>query len=251
MGNRSNHRSAFRFSLKTLLILVVPISAGLAALRDATSPWLSGVVTVTLLAILGATLAAMFGSRSRRPILGSFAIYCGGYFFLVALSEETGIVSALATTKVNQFLLERFHPRIEDHFSTSPIPVVGRSENGEASKKVSGPRLACIDTRLGYTVHCLALGPLSAVAGMIEQDPGDSAESTATSAAPNESTDKETSEETAGNLLGAVEPPEIADNFLHIAQCLWAIALGAIGGLSALCFLDRADGQASIHHRHT
>ncbi len=240
MGKLANRRSVFRFSLKALLILVVPISAGLAALRDATDAWFCGVVTVTLLAIFTATLAAIYGSRSRRPVWGSFAICCGGYFLLVATSVGSGVISTLVTTKVNEFLLERIHPRIDGPGMPlkSMIPVVGRLEQSDQPEAAS----KCHVIRAESHGQLLALGPLYAIFAMVEPDTSDTQGSADKGPSNAEPADKSDSDGATGDLLGAVEPPEIADNFLHIAQCLWALVLGGAGSIAALC-VSRAERE--------
>jgi hypothetical protein len=184
--SREFRRQAFRFSLKALLLLIVPISAGFAALRDATGAWLTGVFTITLLALLASIVATFFDSHVRRSIWGGFAICCGSYFLLVAWSEESAATKTLATTKLNGLLLQVLHPQ-------------------------------------------------SFLTATVEPGANDSSSTATADGAMIDRTDEKGSGAGSANLLGAVEAPEISDNFRHIAQCLWALLFGVVGAVSAQC----------------
>jgi hypothetical protein len=237
-------RSAFRFSLKALLLFVVPISAGLAALRDATDAWLSGTVTFTLSAIFVAILATIYSSPLRRPVFGAFAICCGIYFFLVLFSDESGIVSAFATSKLNGYLLEKLHPGVPGPSGLiSKIPVVGRAVQSETSEKWFRTRLESNRRTPTVATSDLGLLPVAVLIGMVDANGSDSQTREDSDASTAGGAAAKDVERPAGDSFGSFgaagaivfEAPEVGDNFLHIAQCLWALILGTVAAVSVRC----------------
>jgi hypothetical protein len=67
----------FRFSITMLLMVVAFCGLGLAALRAASGYWAALLVTLALIALLFATVAAVVGER-KAPWIG-FAIFGWGY----------------------------------------------------------------------------------------------------------------------------------------------------------------------------
>ena len=70
----------FRFSLRSIAAAVLCCAVGLAALRESTGYWASAMVTLMILALLGATVAAIVAS-DRTGWIG-FAIFGWGYAIL-------------------------------------------------------------------------------------------------------------------------------------------------------------------------
>jgi hypothetical protein len=120
----------FRFSLRTLLLLVGAASLALAAMRSANYVWASGVVTVTVLAFLASVVLAVTYRAERRSYWIGFAI-CGiGYLLAVTgfasiLAPE--FVMRLATTQSLVFLRDQFHSPMEHQYieggSGTPFPL--------------------------------------------------------------------------------------------------------------------------------
>jgi hypothetical protein len=105
-------RRRFQFSLRTLLIFIVAASLALAAMRYSTAAWTTGVVTVTILLLLGSIMLAFSSRSDRRPFWIGFAV-CGVAYLIVVGS--TGFVAPefvlrLATTKSVEFLRDKLHP---------------------------------------------------------------------------------------------------------------------------------------------
>src|SRR4051812_18918210 len=87
----------FRFHLATLVILVLVLGVGFAALRESTDIWGSGIFTVTLVILLISILLAIHRTGKRRAFWLGFALFGAAY---LGLSLVPPIESRLITTKV-------------------------------------------------------------------------------------------------------------------------------------------------------
>jgi hypothetical protein len=91
----------FRFSIGSLLILVLVLGVGFAALRESTDLWDNGLFSLTLGVLLITVLLAIHRTESRRAFWMGFALF--GSAFL-ALSLVPTIESRLLTTKALTYL---------------------------------------------------------------------------------------------------------------------------------------------------
>ena len=91
----------FRFRIGTLLILIMVLGIGFAALRESNDTWDSGVFTLMLGALLVSILLAIHRFEKRRAFWLGFALFGCGY---LALSLVPSIESRLLTTKALAFL---------------------------------------------------------------------------------------------------------------------------------------------------
>jgi hypothetical protein len=85
-----------RFRIGTLLILIIVLGVGFAALRESNDIWDSGVFTLALAALLVSILLAMHRSEARRAFWIGFALFGAAY---LGLSLVPSINSRLITTK--------------------------------------------------------------------------------------------------------------------------------------------------------
>jgi WD40 repeat protein len=86
----------FRFSIATLLLIVLFVAVAVAALRGATDLWDSGTFGLTLLALLTAVLLGVHRTGDRRAFWVGFALF--GWAYLVA-STVPSIETRLPTTR--------------------------------------------------------------------------------------------------------------------------------------------------------
>jgi hypothetical protein len=86
----------FRFSIASLLGVVLFVAVGAAALRAATDPWDAGVFGITLLLLLTAVLLAVHRTGRRRAYWTGFALFGGAYLAAGAIPP---VESRLPTTK--------------------------------------------------------------------------------------------------------------------------------------------------------
>ena len=86
----------FRFNIASLLVVVLFVAVGFAALTEANDSWDSGVFTLTLTVLLVSVLLAVHRSEARRAFWIGFALMGSGY---LALSLVPSIESRLMTTK--------------------------------------------------------------------------------------------------------------------------------------------------------
>src|SRR5262245_22121655 len=93
--------SHIRFTIASLLVVVLLVAVGFAALRESNDLWDSGVFTLTLAVLLVSILFAVHRSEARRAFWIGFALFGWGY---VGLSLVPSIESRLNTTKVLAYL---------------------------------------------------------------------------------------------------------------------------------------------------
>jgi hypothetical protein len=90
-----------RFHLGTLVILVLVLAVGLAALRESSDNWDSPIFTLTLGALLVSILLAVHRTARKRAFWVGFAIFGAGY---LGLTLVPSIESRLLTTKALAYL---------------------------------------------------------------------------------------------------------------------------------------------------
>jgi hypothetical protein len=113
-----------RFSIRTLLALILFIGVSIAALRGATAVWASVMILAALGAICGATVGAALIRGSARAAWLGFAVF-GWAYFLLCLSPwggEYGLGPARFLTRAANGLLLRIDPGLVE------MPVGGAEE---------------------------------------------------------------------------------------------------------------------------
>ena len=99
----------FRFSIGSLLGLVLFLGFGLAALKAANDPWDAGVFGVTLIALLTSVLLAVHRAGSRRAYWLGFALFGCAHFTLALVPQ---IEARLPTTKALAYLDSKISDRV-------------------------------------------------------------------------------------------------------------------------------------------
>jgi hypothetical protein len=94
----------FRFSLGTLVILVVLSAVGLAALRESNEIWDSILFSITLGVLLISILLTVHRTNSMRALWLGFALFGSAY---LGLSLIPPIESRLITTKALHYLASK------------------------------------------------------------------------------------------------------------------------------------------------
>jgi hypothetical protein len=85
-----------RFSIAGLLVVILVLGVGFAALKESTDLWHSGLFTLTVGVLLISVLLAMHRSTAKRAYWIGFALFGWSY---LALSLMPSIESRLLTTK--------------------------------------------------------------------------------------------------------------------------------------------------------
>jgi hypothetical protein len=93
-----------RFSIASMLILVLFVAVAIAALREATDMWDSGVFSLTLALLLVSALMAVHRADRRRAYWMGFALFGSAY---LGASLVPPIESRLLTTKALAYLAEK------------------------------------------------------------------------------------------------------------------------------------------------
>ena len=86
----------FRFHLGTLVILILLLAVGFAALRESNEIWGSSILSITLGLLLISILLAIHRTDKRRVFWLGFALFGSAY---LALTLIPSIESRLITTK--------------------------------------------------------------------------------------------------------------------------------------------------------
>src|SRR3954468_630295 len=71
-----------RFSIAAMMVAVIILALGLAALQAGTSFWLKAVYTATLVVLLLAIIGARYRPRGEAAFWFGFAVFGWGYFLM-------------------------------------------------------------------------------------------------------------------------------------------------------------------------
>jgi hypothetical protein len=109
----------FRFNIASLLVVVLLVAVGFAALRESNETWDSGLFTLTHSVLLASTLLAIHRIDARRAFWIGFAVFGSGY---LALSLVPSIKYRLVTTLALGLLDSKIagRPRLIYTNDTSP-----------------------------------------------------------------------------------------------------------------------------------
>jgi hypothetical protein len=91
----------FRFRIGTILIVVVFLAVGVAALREASDVWESGVFSLTVAALLNSILLAIYRTGKKRAFWTGFALF-GCVYLMLTLIPPIG--PRLITSRALTFL---------------------------------------------------------------------------------------------------------------------------------------------------
>jgi hypothetical protein len=103
----------FRFRIGTILILIVALGVGFAALRESNDAWDSGIFSLTLGALLVSILFAIHRSEKKRAFWVGFAFFGAAYLGLTLIPA---IESRFITTKALAFLHSRLPRSMPAYF---------------------------------------------------------------------------------------------------------------------------------------
>ena len=128
----------FRFHLGTLVILVLLLGVGFAALRESTDLWDTGIFSVTLGVLLISILLAIHRADKRRAFWLGFALFGSAY---LGLSLVPSVESRLITNKVLAYLASKM-PR------SSPYDIDGWMDLYVANTAAAGLNTAWFSNTL-------------------------------------------------------------------------------------------------------
>jgi hypothetical protein len=145
----------FRFHLGTLVILVLTVALGLAALRDSNELWESSLFSISLGVLLVSILLAIHRAAKQRAFWLGFALFGSAY---LALSLVQSIESRLITTKALAYLDSQgpdrsivYLRRVWDTWSSKPtqnkqsIPSTSSAFSLQGNRAISGYRFVAGD----------------------------------------------------------------------------------------------------------
>jgi hypothetical protein len=98
----------FRFHLGTLLLIILLVGVGLAALRESNEIWDSSLFSVTIGVLLISILLAIHRTERRRAFWLGFALFGSAY---LGLSLVPSIESRLITTRALDYLDSKIRDR--------------------------------------------------------------------------------------------------------------------------------------------
>jgi hypothetical protein len=102
-----------RFNIASLLVVVLLLGVGFAALRESNELWDSGIHSLTLAVLLVSILLAIHLTEERRAFWLGFALFGTTY---LGLSLVSAIESRLITTKALAYLDSKVPGRTQDFF---------------------------------------------------------------------------------------------------------------------------------------
>jgi hypothetical protein len=114
----------FRFHIGGLLILIILLGVGFAALRESNELWDSGIFTLTLGALLVSVLLAVHRTGAKRAFWIGFAFFGWAYLGLTLIPS---IESRLPTTRVLAYL--------DSKIPTRPSRITGQAWGGPVSSQ--------------------------------------------------------------------------------------------------------------------
>src|SRR5262249_10242608 len=97
-----------RYTILSLIGVVLVLAIALAALRNADDTWAVGLILATTLLLGMATLSAVYNAGRRRAARLGFVVFGGGYFALAFLGLSDQNLTKLPTT----WLLDYIHQRV-------------------------------------------------------------------------------------------------------------------------------------------
>lgn len=124
-----------RFSIRSLMAIVVAAAIAVAALRNADDYWAGGLLLGTSLFIGVATVGAVYHSGPRRAGRLGFAVFAGGYFALAFLGLSDQNLGKLPTTWLLTFVHQRVVPPQTFVYTLTPTASPG---GGQSTFVVSG-----------------------------------------------------------------------------------------------------------------
>jgi hypothetical protein len=147
----------YRFSIASLMFLVLILAVGFAALRSGSELWSIAVFSMTLVALFIAILGAVYRPAPGRAGWLGFVIFGWGY---LVLSFGPGFRAEIRPQLVTAPLLEWLRPRI------APIPPPGEYYVQDLSGQlvVRGPDTADAFRRTGHSLSAVLFGLLGALA---------------------------------------------------------------------------------------
>ena len=121
---------SFRFHLGTLVILVLLLGVGFAALRESNAIWDSSIFSITLGVLLVSVLLAVHRTEKRRAFWLGFALFGSAY---LGLSMVPSIEPRLITTKALAYLDSKMTRSIpagyfDDYNGSMDLYVVNNSQ---------------------------------------------------------------------------------------------------------------------------
>jgi hypothetical protein len=137
-----------RYTIRSLMALVILAAVGLAALRSANELW-AGLMLLVALATIGVTLLGTIISRGReRAWWAGFAFFAGSYLLL---AEGPWLSPWLRPQLGTTHLLNELHSRLMPQVSGDTV---------EAQQVAAVTRAASLDVllRLGHSLFALLAG---------------------------------------------------------------------------------------------
>jgi|BogFormECP12_OM1_1039635.scaffolds.fasta_scaffold128766_1 cbb3-type cytochrome oxidase subunit 3 len=114
----------FRFHLGTLVILVLLLGVGFAAVRESNETWDSSIFTITLGVLLISILLAIHRTERRRAFWLGFALFGSAYMgFSLAPSIESRLLTTKALAYLDSKALAYLDSKVPDH----PVVITGQA----------------------------------------------------------------------------------------------------------------------------
>ena len=128
-----------RFSIASLLVVVLGLGVSFAALRESNEIWDGGIFSMTLVILLTSVLLAIHRTEQRRAFWLGFALFGVAY---LGLSLVPSVASRLLTTKALAYLDSKVPGRSLEFFTFHTGPGAPGNQVQSVAFTVDGRRLA-------------------------------------------------------------------------------------------------------------
>jgi hypothetical protein len=166
-----------RFNIASLLVVIVVLGVGFAALREASDLWECGLFTVTIGVLLISILLAVHRHESKRTFWLGFALFGWVYLVLTLVpSIESRLITAKGLAYLDSGVLDAYSKTVQagGTFSGSPkehtikapfqgIILKSRKQDGSLTSHYSalfggGSRKTTDFVRIGHSLFALLAG---------------------------------------------------------------------------------------------
>jgi hypothetical protein len=125
-----------RLTIASLLVVVLLIAVGFAALRESSDLWESGIFSMTLVVLLASILLAIHRNDARRALWVGFALF--GWTYL-GLSLVPPIESRLVTTRALAYLDSKVPGRTQSFFTIQLTGTVSGTPGNQVQSVAFSP----------------------------------------------------------------------------------------------------------------
>jgi hypothetical protein len=155
-----------RFSISTMMAVIVVSAVGLAAIRNCSAVWAGAMYSITFFTLICSLLGIVFGRNMRRTYWSGFAVLGWGYLFLLYvpwLYDKVG--GFLLAPNLFAYLEEILHANSQGGgLQSLPIGMLGAVATGGGFSGPTGIDAMSDCVRIGVAMEALLWAALGGYA---------------------------------------------------------------------------------------